>query len=163
MEKKPFRYRNRIIAIIWILAVGIPLVLFLPEIILSSFAGNIIVSIGLVFFLWRIINKLPGVSKVGYYGKENGVTQIEYAGKSLRLNHVNSIFLSDKSTISQGVILQIQNNGKKINFLSAPMTKSAKVEDTDLYTIFVQILSENQSLVQEKDLQGEPIKYWYKS
>ncbi len=163
MEKKSFRYRNRIIAIIWILVVGIPLVLFLPEIILSSFAGNIIVSIGLVFFLWRNINKLPGVSKVGYYGKGNGVTQIEYAGKSLRLNHVNSIFLSDKSTISQGVILQIQNNGKKINFLSAHMTKSDKVEDTDLYTIFVQILAENQSLVQEKDLQGEPIKYWYKS
>ena len=158
MEKKSFRYRNRIIAIIWILVVGIPLALFVPEI-LSLFVGNIIVSIGLVFFLWRNINKLPGVSKVGYYGKKNGVTQIEYAGKSLRLNHVNSIFLSDKSTISQGVILQIQNNGKKINFLSAPMTKSDKVEDTDLYTIFAQVLAENQSLVQEKNLQGEPIKY----
>lgn len=146
----------------WILAVGIPFGLFLPEI-LGSFAGNIILSIVLVFFLWRHIDKLPGVSKVGYYGKKNGVTQIEYAGKSLILNHVNSIFLSDKSIISQGVILEIQNNGKKINFLSAPMTKSDKVEDTDLYTIFAQALAENQSLVQEKDLQGEPIKYWYKS
>lgn len=79
------------------------------------------------------------------------------------MNHVNSIFLSDKSTISQGVILQIQNNGKKINFLSAPMTKSDKVEDADLYTIFAHVLAENPSLVQEKDLQGEPIKYCYKS
>lgn len=123
MEKKPFRYRNRAIAIMWILIVGIPIGWFVPEI-LSSLVGNIIVSIGLVFFLLRNINNLPGVSQVGYYGKENGVTQIEYAGKSLRLNHVNSIFLSDKSIISQGVILQIQNNGKKITFLSPPVKKS---------------------------------------
>lgn len=54
MEKKSFRYRNRIIAIIWILVVGIPLVLFVPEI-LSSFAGNIIVSIGLVFSFGEIL------------------------------------------------------------------------------------------------------------
>ena len=108
------------------------------------------------------MNTLPGIKQKGYYWKENGKTVIAFKNSVITLNSVTEIFLTDRHAFSRGVNLLIRNDGKKIEFLSEAINRDVKIEDTVFYNIYSQVLAENPQLEQEKDLEGQSIKYWYK-
>ena len=96
------------------------------------------------------------------YWKEDDITIIEYGENRVRLYEITEICLC-KSPIPRRVILQIRNNGENIKFLSERFEENFSMEDTDFYHLYAQILAENPHLIQEKDVWGEPIEYWYKA
>lgn len=167
MQKQSFTYRKLGMVFAW----GIPLAtpfIFCVSHMLEKISGalywilNIGIMIVLVFVTWRMMNVLPGVKRTGYYWKENGRTVIEFGKKKVLLDSVTELFLTDKHASSQGINLFIRNNGKKIDILSDALDINTNIEDTTFYTMFVQILSENPSLIQNKDIWGNPIDRWYK-
>ena len=166
MEKRIFIYSGRIIELIWMLVLSVPFIWFIPE--LLDFLRNpyywivnTTIMCAWVYVLWIIISKLPGTSKAGSYYKEDDITIIEYGKKKACLFDVTEIFLC-KSPITRRVILLIRNNGEKIQFLSERLEANYSMVDTDFYLLYVQVLEENPHLVQEKDIWGEPIEYFYK-
>lgn len=168
MEKKSFRYRNTKTAVVWIICIGLLIIGLVPAVPnslsgIAYYALHASITIGIVYVLWHCIDLLPGVNKKGLYIKENGVTRIEFGNRAVLMNQVNKLILSDKRTFSRGVTLTIQNGKCSISFLSEPLSREQGVEDSSLYPLFTQLLAENNSLTQEKDISGESIKYWYKA
>ena len=167
MQKNTFKYRSMKFVLLWMLIIGVPFIWFITDFleVLGDpyyLIANVVIMIAFVFVLWSVVDKLPGVNKKGTYYKENGVTVIEYGNNKDYLINVTEIFLSDKHLTSQGINLSIKFDGKEIEFLSEKLSKSTEISDTDFYGVFVQVLAENPFLVQEKDIHGEPIEYWYK-
>lgn len=167
MQKKEFKYRQMKYVVMWMLVLGAPFVLFVPDL-LSQIDGtayyivNTLTMIFIIFVLWRLVNILPGVQRTGYFWKENGITVIEYGSKRAILNSVTELMLTDRHVSSQGINLLIRNNGRRIEFLSEPLDKGSSIDSTSLYNIFSQVLTENSRLKMENDSDGEPIDYWYK-
>ena len=167
MQKREFGYRQLKFIVVWMLVLGTPFILFVPDLLsriegVAYYIANTLIMIVLVFVLWRLMNVLPGIQRKGYYWKENGITVLEYGGRIEKLNSVTELLLTDKHASSQGINLLVRNSGRKIEFLSESMDKGTGIEDTSFYSIFSQILAENPHLEQEKDVWGEPIDYWYK-
>lgn len=167
MEKKHFTYNRRFITLMWFLVLSIPVIWFVQE--LLEFLRNpfywivnSLIMCGWIYVLWIIIEKLPGTSRTGSYWKEDGVTIIEYGENKVYLSGVTEICLC-KSPIPRRVILQIRNNGENIKFISERLAEKFNMEDTGFYFLYAQALAENPHLVQEKDIWGEPIEYWYKA
>ena len=167
MEKKSFTYNRRFIASIWFLVLSIPVIWFVPE--LLEFIRNpyywivnSLIMCAWIYVLWIIIEKLPGTSRTGSYWKEDDITIIKYGENRVRLYEITEICLC-KSPIPRRVILQIRNNGENIKFLSERLEENFSMEDTDFYHLYAQVLAENPHLIQEKDIWGEPIEYWYKA
>lgn len=168
MNKTEFTYRKLNVILIWMLILGAPYIWFVPDLLSpikgwAYYAANILITIAAVFVLWRMMDCLPGIKRKGHYWKENNTTVIEYGGRKIALNAVEEILITNMHASSRGINLFIRNNGKKIEFLSETLDKSAKTEDTMFFKIFSQILSENPHLKQEKDIFGDPIEYWYKA
>lgn len=168
MQKREFRYRQLRFIVVWMLALGAPFILLVPDLLyriegVKYYIVNISIMIVLVFVLWRLMNVLPGIQRKGYYWNENGITVLEYGGRIEKLNQVTELFLSDRHASSQGINLLVRNNGRKIELLSEALDKGTGIEDTSFYNIFSQILAENPHLEQEKDIWGESIDYWYKA
>lgn len=167
MQKKEFKYRQMKYVVVWMLVLGAPFILFVPDL-LSQIDGtvyyivNTLTMIFIIFVLWRLVNILPGVQRTGYFWKENGITVIEYGSKRAILNSVTELMLTDRHVSSQGINLLIRNNGRRIEFLSEPLDKGSSIDSTSLYNIFSQVLNENSRLKMENDSDGEPIDYWYK-
>ena len=167
MQKKEFKYRQMKYVVVWMLVLGAPFILFVPDL-LSQIDGtayyivNTLTMIFIIFVLWRLVNILPGVQRTGYFWKENGITVIEYGSKRVILNSVTELMLTDRHASSQGINLLIRNDGRRIEFLSEPLDKGSSIDSTSLYNIFSQVLAENSRLKMENDSDGEPIDYWYK-
>ena len=110
MQKKEFKYRQMKYVVVWMLVLGAPFVLFVPDL-LSQIDGtvyyivNTLTMIFIVFVLWRLVNILPGVQRTGYFWKENGITVIEYGSKRAILNSVTELMLTDRHVSSQGINL----------------------------------------------------------
>ena len=91
MQKREFGYRQLKFIVVWMLVLGTPFFLFVPDL-LSRIEGvayyivNTLIMIVLVFVLWRLMNVLPGIQRKGYYWKENGITVLEYGGRIEKLN-----------------------------------------------------------------------------
>lgn len=167
MQKKEFSCRNLKIILVWMVTLGGPFIWFVPELLsnlrgASYYMANAAIIIVVVFILWKLMNTLPGIKQKGYYWKENGKTVIAFKNSVITLNSVTEIFLTDRHAFSRGVNLLIRNDGKKIEFLSEAINRDVKIEDTVFYNIYSQVLAENPQLEQEKDLEGQSIKYWYK-
>ncbi len=168
MQKKEFIYRSRPFILVWMLIFAGPYILFVPDF-LGKIEGplyyivNTLLTIFIVFLLWKVMNNLPGIKRKGYYWKENGTTVIEYKGRMKKLDSVTELYLTEKGTFSRGISLLIRNNEEKIEFLSEKLNKNTIIEDTSYYNMFAQIHAENLHLKQEKDIWGESIDYWYKA
>ena len=168
MQKREFRYRKLRFILVWMLVLGAPFILFVPDLLsriegIAYYIANTLIMIVVVFVLWRLMNILPGIQRMGYYWKENGVTVLEYGGKKEILNSVTELFLTDRHALSQGINIFIRNSDRKIELLSEALDKETSIEETTFYNIFSQVLAENPQLVQEKDVFGESIDYWYKA
>lgn len=154
---------------IWMLAIGGPLIWFVPDFFLERIEGplfwilDILSVIVFVFIIWSIVSKLPGVTRNGYYYKSDGKTVLEYDKKTVVLDDVTEVMLTDRHASSKGINISITNHGKKIEFLSEMIRRGTDIEDTSFYNIYSQVLAENPHLEQEKDIWGDPIDYWYKA
>ena len=157
MQKKEFKYRQMKYVVVWMLVLGAPFILFVPDL-LSQIDGtayyivNTLTMIFIIFVLWRLVNILPGVQRTGYFWKENGITVIEYGSKRVILNSVTELMLTDRHASSQGINLLIRNDGRRIEFLSEPLDKGSSIDSTSLYNIFSQVLAENSRLKMENDI-----------
>lgn len=166
MEKRNFTYSSRFVTLIWFLALSIPVIWFVPELLdflIDPFYWivNSLIMVAWIYVLWIIIDKLPGTSRTGSYWEEDGVTIIEYSKNQACLSAVTEICLC-KPLITRRVILKIKNNNENIIFLSERLEENFSMEDADFYHLYDQVLAENPHLIQEKDVWGEPIEYWYK-
>ena len=166
--KAEFTYRNIKIVLIWMLVFGAPFIWLVPDLLIwingvTYYVINTLLTIVLVFALWRMMDSLPGIRRKGYYWKDNNITIVEYGRKRVVLNSVSELFLTDRHAASRGITLLIRNNGLKIELLSEAVDKGTSPESTVFFDIFSQILAENPNLKQEKDIYGEPIGYWYKA
>ena len=123
-----------------------------------AFINNVVAVALIVFVLIGREDKLLGGNKIGYYWKENGRTVIELGRKRILLNQVTELQLVEKKKQHQ---LYIRNNEDNVEITSMIAKKDTRIEDTVLYDLFSQILNENPQLVQEENLDGAPIEYWY--
>ena len=123
-----------------------------------AFINNVVAVALIVFVLIGREDKLLGGNKIGYYWKENGRTVIELGRKRILLNQVTELQLVEKKKQHQ---LYIRNNEDNVEITSKITKKDTRIEDTVLYDLFSQILNENPQLVQEENLDGAPIEYWY--
>ena len=162
--KKEFRYRDKKICRIWAVAIMAFYICIVPEILKLSinatwaFINNVVAVALIVFVLIGREDKLLGGNKIGYYWKENGRTVIELGRKRILLNQVTELQLVEKKKQHQ---LYIRNNEDNVEITSMIAKKDTRIEDTVLYDLFSQILNENPQLVQEENLDGAPIEYWY--
>ena len=68
MQKKEFKYRQMKYVVVWMLVLGAPFILFVPDL-LSQIDGtayyivNTLTMIFIIFVLWRLVNILPGVQR----------------------------------------------------------------------------------------------------
>ena len=91
MQKREFGYRQLKFIVVWMLVLGTPFILFVPDLLariegVAYYIVNTLIMIVLVFVLWRLMNVLPGIQRKGYYWKENGITVLEYGGRIEKLN-----------------------------------------------------------------------------
>lgn len=166
--KTEFTYRNLEIILIWMLIFGAPYIWFVPDLLLwingiAYYVINTLLTIVLVFVLWGMMDKLPGIKRKGYYWRENDTTVIEYGRHRVVLDSVTELLLTDRHASSGGINLLVRNDRKKIEFLSEVIDKGTSPEETAFFDIYSQILAENPHLKQEKNIYGEPIDYWYKA
>lgn len=167
-QKKEFTYLNKRIREIYYLVFGLPIALFIPATI-EWLEGPLywivnfimLMAIMLIAGLISGTDKLPRVKRKGHYWKEDGRTAIETEKYKVVLDDVREIYISDRSNLTKSVLFSIKNGDKEYEFMSEVL-KSKDMEDTSFYNMFGQILAENPSLEQEKDIFKEPIPYWYK-
>ena len=122
-----------------------------------AFIINIVAVALLVIVLIGREDKMMGGNKTGYYWKEDR-TVIELGRKRILLNQVTELQLVEKNKQHQ---LCIRNSEDNVEITSMIAKKDTRIEDTVLYDLFSQILNENPQLVQEENLDGTPIEYWY--
>ena len=168
MVKYSFKYRRMKYILLWMFFLGAPFIWFLPEA-LEFLANpyywiiNTIAMVLVIFVLWSLMDKLPGITKEGWYWMDDGCIVIEYNARKVYLNNVTELMLTDKHQLSKGINLLIRNDSEKIEFLSEKIGKSTRIEDTDFYQLFSVIRAEFPLLIHETDVFDEPIENWYKT
>ena len=168
MQKREFRYRQLRFILVWMLVLGAPFILFVPDLLsriegAAYYIANTLINDSCCICFMETYECPSWNTKKGLCWKENGVTVLEYGGKKEILNSVTELFLTDRHASSQGINILIRNNGRKIELLSEALDKETSIEETTFYNILSQVLAENPQLVQEKDVFGEAIDYWYKA
>ena len=120
-EKKQFIYRRQKYILLWMLLLGIPFALMIPDFLdwipgILYYVINSLSTLIVVFIIWRMTDFLPGVQKTGYYWKENGRTVLSYDGQTEILDSVTELFLSDRHVFPGGSICSSATEGKRLNF-----------------------------------------------
>ena len=175
MNKIGIPYLNRFKLMLVMLTVLIPLIAIvkLSVMVLTSvllyWIVDLVLLVVLVAIWYRFAFKVPGVRCTAYTWVEEGTTRLQTKkdGEVMELTKVEDIFMSEPSTIERlwgqkSLMLAIKNGGQKVVMISLPMDKDLDLRDTVFYALFMHLRDNNPQLVQEKDIKGQPIEFWYR-
>lgn len=176
MNKIEIPYLNRFKLMLVMLTVLIPLigiiklsVLFLTSVILYWII-DLVLLVVLVAIWYRFAFKVPGVRCTAYTWVEGGITKLQMKkdDEVMDLTQVEDIFMSEPSTIERlwgqkSLMLAIKNAGQKVVMISLPMDKDLDTRDTVFYALFMHLRDNNPQLIQEKDIKGAPIEFWFRT
>jgi len=72
LDKKRFKYRKLKYVMLWMLLLGVPFIIIVPEILdrmlgASYYFVNTAVMLVIVFLIWQLTDILPGIQREGRY------------------------------------------------------------------------------------------------